>query len=83
MLQRQPVTTTPTHSNQRGHDERNKAMAFKNTGIMCMVTVNESFIDLGNYFTNEKTGERVLITTREKAKKYGRLVKVPIYVRKA
>lgn len=58
-------------------------MAFINTCVMCMVYVDENFIDLGNYFENEETGERVLITSETMAKKYNKLVSVPIYTRKA
>jgi hypothetical protein len=64
-------------------------MTFKNTGEMCVVLVSdfnreEGFktVDLGNYFVNELNGEKCLITSREYASKYKRLVDVPIYVRK-
>ena len=57
-------------------------MNFKNTGAMCVVFVNNRFIDLGNYFVTSE-GNKCLITTTENAKKYARLVEVPIYIRKA
>ena len=47
-----------------------------------MVFPNGRQIDMGNYYIDEKTGGRVLITSRELAEKYGHLVNVPIYVRK-
>ena len=56
-------------------------MNFKNTGAMCVVFVNNRFIDLGNYFVTPE-GNKCLITTTDNAKKYSHLVKVPIYIRK-
>jgi len=55
---------------------------FVTTGAMCMVFPNGRQIDMGNYYIDEKTGGRVLLTSRELAEKYGHLVDVPIYVRK-
>jgi len=52
----------------------------KNTGVMCMVYVDDRRIDMGNYFINEK-GVKCLITSRELAEKYNNLVLCPIYVR--
>ena len=57
-------------------------MAYKNTGAMCMVYVDDKCIDLGNYHTDEASGEKVLITSYELAEKYAHLVSVPVYVRK-
>ena len=64
-------------------------MTFKNTGEMCIVFVSDlnredglKTVDLGNYFVNELNGEKCLITSREHAVKYKKLVDVPIYVRK-
>ena len=56
-------------------------MAFRCTGEMCMVHIGEASIDMGNYYVNEETGEKVLITRRELAEKYCQLVPVRIYVR--
>ena len=62
-------------------------MTYKNTGVMCMVTVTDAnrkdgikFIDLGNYFTDDN-GKKFLLTSIENAKKYWRLVNVPILIR--
>jgi len=62
-------------------------MTYKNTGVMCMVTVADAnrkdgikFIDLGNYFTDDN-GKKFLLTSIENAKKYWRLVNVPILIR--
>jgi hypothetical protein len=62
-------------------------MTFKNTGIMCMITVPDSnrkdgfkHVDLGNYFT-DTDGNKCLVTTKENAIKYGSQINVPIYVR--
>lgn len=56
----------------------------KNTGVMCVVTVPTGdgmrYVDLGNHF--EHQGQRVLVTSKDLAKRYGHLVDVPIYVRK-
>jgi hypothetical protein len=52
-----------------------------NTGVMCVVFVNNKFIDLGNYFT-APNGDDFLITTIDNAKQYSHLVDVPVYVRK-
>ena len=49
---------------------------------MCMVHIGEASIDMGNYYVNEETGEKVLITRRELAEKYCQLVPVRIYVRR-
>ena len=57
-------------------------MAFRCTGEMCMVHIGEASIDMGNYYVNEETGEKVLITRRELAEKYCQLVPVRIYVRR-
>lgn len=61
---------------------------FTNTNEICFIKVKcpnreEGFkmVDLGNYFKNEK-GEKVLITTLEKAKRFGHLVDVDIYIHK-
>lgn len=62
------------------------AVEFRNTGVMCMVhTAKEDElhnIDLGNFYIKSDTQEQVLITSERLAKKYGHLVKVPIYTRK-
>jgi len=62
-------------------------MTYKNTGEMCMVTVADAnrkdgirFVDLGNYFTDEK-GRKFLLTSFENAEKYWQQVKVPILIR--
>jgi len=47
-----------------------------------MVHIGEASIDMGNYYVNEETGEKVLITRRELAEKYCQLVPVRIYVRR-
>ena len=54
---------------------------------MCMVTVEDvnrkdgiRFVDLGNYFTNDK-GDKFLFTSLENAKKYWQQVNVPILIR--
>lgn len=56
----------------------------KNTGIICMVSVNTDdgarLVDMGNYF--EHHGQRVLVTSEELAVRYGHLIGVPIYVLK-
>jgi hypothetical protein len=57
-------------------------MSFTNTGVMCVVFVDNKFIDLGNYFT-ASNGEDCLITTIDNAKQYSHLVDVPVYIRKA
>jgi hypothetical protein len=57
-------------------------MSFTNTGVMCVVFVDNKFIDLGNYFTTSN-GEDCLITTIDNAKQYSHLVDVPVYIRKA
>jgi hypothetical protein len=49
---------------------------------MCVVFVNNKFIDLGNYFT-APNGDNCLITTIDNAKQYSHLVDVPVYIRKA
>ena len=62
-------------------------MTYKNTGVMCMVTVADAnrkdcikFVDLGNYFTDDK-GKKFLLTSLENAEKYWQLVNVPILIR--
>jgi len=62
-------------------------MTYKNTGVMCMVTVADEkrkdgirFVDLGNYFTDDK-GRKFLLTSLENAEKYWQLVNVPILIR--
>jgi len=62
-------------------------MTYKNTGEMCMVTVADEnrkdgirFVDLGNYFTDDK-GRKFLLTSLENAEKYWQQVKVPILIR--
>lgn len=62
-------------------------MSYKNTGVVCFITVpdetrEEGFrlIDLGNYFTNEQR-EKFLLTSYENAMKYWRKVDVPILIR--
>jgi len=62
-------------------------MTYKNTGVMCMVTVADAnrkdgikFVDLGNYFTDDN-GKKFLLTSIENAKEYWRLVNVPILIR--
>jgi len=57
-------------------------MSFTNTGVMCVVFVDNKFIDLGNYFT-APNGDNCLITTIDNAKQYSHLVDVPVYIRKA
>ena len=57
-------------------------MTLSNTGVMCMVHIGERSIDMGNYYVNNKTGERVLVTNQELAQKYSRFINVPIYVRR-
>ena len=58
-------------------------MAYKCTGEMCMVHIGDgNMIDMGNYYVNEETGEKVLITRRELAEKYSNLVSVRVYVRR-
>ena len=54
---------------------------------MCMVTVADEnrkdsikFVDLGNYFTDDK-GKKFLLTSLENAEKYWQLVNVPILIR--
>jgi hypothetical protein len=61
-------------------------MTYKNTGVMCMVTVADAnrkdgirFVDLGNYFTDDK-GNKFLFTSLENAKKYWQQVNVPILI---
>ena len=61
-------------------------MSLKNTGAMCVVIVPDAnnadgfkLVDLGNYF--ELDGKRVLVTSKEKATKYGKQIDVPIYIR--
>ena len=61
---------------------------FTNTGVMCMITVNDNNredgqrqVDLGNFFEDEN-GQKCLITSTNLAKRYSHLVDVPIYVRK-
>jgi len=63
-------------------------MTYKNTGVMCMVTVKDvnrkdgiKSVDLGNYFTDDK-GKKFLFTSLENAKKYWKLVNVPILIPK-
>jgi len=63
-------------------------MTYKNTGVMCMVTVADAnrkdgikFVDLGNYFTDDK-GRKFLFTSFENAEKYWDQVNVPIIIRK-
>lgn len=60
---------------------------FLNTYQMCIVFVpdqnrEEGFkcVDLGNFFKDEM-GKKVLITSRELAEKYSKLVDVPIFIR--
>ena len=60
-------------------------MRLKNTGVVCMVSISDEeeglrLVDLGNYF--ELNGKRVLVTSQEKAIKYGGQVDAPIYVLK-
>jgi len=62
-------------------------MTYKNTGEICMVTVEDvsrkdgiKFVDLGNYFTDDK-GKKFLLTSLENAEKYWHLVNVPILIR--
>ena len=61
---------------------------FKNTGVMCMVTIadfsrDEGFkhVDLGNYFL-DSNGNKCLITSKELANKYYKQINVPIYAYK-
>ena len=63
-------------------DEQNILMTLSNTGVMCMVHIGERSVDMGNYYVNNKTGERVLVTNQELAQKYSRFINVPIYVRR-
>lgn len=60
----------------------------KNTGVMCMVAVNDNsreegfrFVDVGNLFTTD-SGERVLLTSDDLAEKYSHLIDYKIYARK-
>jgi hypothetical protein len=62
-------------------------MTFKNTGVICMISVQDcnrkegfKHIDLGNYFT-DSNGNKCLVTTKENATKYSSHINVPIYVR--
>jgi len=57
-------------------------MAFRKTNAMCMVYIDGKNIDMGNYFINEATGERMLITSRELAEKYAKFVNVDVYIYK-
>lgn len=57
-------------------------MALKLTGEICVVHIGETSVDLGNYYIDEETGEKVLVTFKELAQKYYVLVHVPIYVRR-
>lgn len=59
------------------------AVSFSRTDCMCLVTEAEfCHVDLGNYYIKSDTQEQVLITSERLAKKYGHLVKVPIYTRR-
>ena len=57
-------------------------MALINTNEMCMVYVDGRCIDMGNYYIDEQSGKKVLVTSLELAKKYARFVSVPVYTRK-
>lgn len=64
----------------------NNEVFFENTGEICTVFIkddnrDEGFrsVDLGNFFRTP-SGEKVLITSRHLADKYGHLVKENIYV---
>lgn len=59
--------------------ETMNSKAFRDTGEMCMVHIGERSIDMGNYYT-DSNGNRVLITTAERANLYANLVSVPVYV---
>ena len=61
---------------------------FKNTGIVCTLTLNDEnrkdglrHVDMGNFYETEG-GERVLITSSELAQTYGHLVQEKIYLSK-
>jgi len=69
-----------------GHLKRG---VMQNTGVMCMITVNDNnaidgirHVDMGNYYKTE-TGEQVVVTTKELAQRYHKLIDDTIYVRKA
>ena len=51
---------------------------FQKTCAICLVSFRGREIDLGNFYEDEN-GNLVLIVSKEKAKKYGHLVDVPIY----
>lgn len=59
---------------------------FYNTGVICSVTVPDPnredgvrLVDVGNYFTDDD-GEKYVITSREYAIKYARLIEVPVLI---
>jgi len=59
----------------------------KNTGVMCMITVNDAnredgikHIDIGNYYIDEQ-GEKCVITTKDIANKYSELIDCKIYTK--
>lgn len=62
---------------------------FKNTGVMCMLSVPDSssesgfkHIDIGNYFISPD-GTKCVITSIENARKYQHKIGAPIYVEKS
>jgi hypothetical protein len=61
---------------------------FKMTDQMCMITVEDEsredgirHVDLGNYYL-DTYNNKVLITSKENAIKYSKLIKVPVYCRR-
>ena len=61
-------------------------MTFKNTGVICMISVPDAnreegfkYVDLGNYFA-DVNGNKCLVTTKENAIQYGNQITVPIYI---
>ena len=51
-----------------------------NAGI-CLVRSGGKAVDIGNYYTKED-GEKVLVTSRDLAERYGHLVSCAIYIRR-
>ena len=65
---------------------KEECMTFKNTGVMCMISVSDAnreegfrYIDLGNYFIDVNEN-KCLITTKKNAIQYGNQITVPIYI---
>ena len=61
---------------------KGSTMALINTNEMCMVYVDGRCIDMGNYYIDEQSGKKVLVTSLEIAEKFAQLVSVPVYIRK-